>query len=93
MKFLAELASESENEGALDIIRVQSLTLVGSAFGPLIYDMKKEIGYEKLLALVKSVSENSKKNPGLDEKLVSFKFFFYLQYLFELNSIESFFLY
>lgn len=71
LKFLAELASESENEGALEIIRCQSLTMVGTSYGPLIYELNPKANFEELLNMVKLLSANLKKNPKLAEKIVS----------------------
>lgn len=67
---MCELASESENEGALEVVRVQSLSLVGTAYSPLIYGVKKTATYEEFIQLIKLVQENFKKNPKLPEKIV-----------------------
>jgi hypothetical protein len=69
VKILADLASESENEGALEVVRVQSLTLVGTAYSPLIYDLKKECDHENLIELITTINKNLKKNPELASKL------------------------
>ena len=74
LKILAELASESENEGALEIVRCQSLTMVCTAYGPLIYELKADSDYTKLLEMAKKVQLNLKKNPNLPEKIVSLRF-------------------
>ena len=71
LNILAELASESENEGALEVVRCQSLTMVCTAYGPLIYDLKSESDFRKLLEMVRKVQMNLKKNPNLPEKIVS----------------------
>ncbi len=74
LKLLAEFASETENEneGALDVVRVQSLQLVGTCYSPLIYDLKpnSDCSYEQLIESLKKVYENLKKNPKLPEKIV-----------------------
>lgn len=70
MKILGDLASESENEGALEVTRVQSLVLVGTTYLPLIYDIKSDISYEEFIQLIDKVHENFKKNPNMAEKLV-----------------------
>ena len=76
LKLLAEFASESENEGALEVVRVQSLSLVATAYSPLIFDLKQKSSYEDLMKFVKQVHQNSKNNPNLAEKLVKLSFFF-----------------
>ena len=71
LKILCELASESENEGALEVVRVQSLSLVGTAYSPLIYAIKPDISYEEFIKLIRQVHENFKKNPNMPDKIVS----------------------
>jgi putative heme iron utilization protein len=68
---LAEFASESENEGALEIVRVQSLSMVGASYAPLIYGLKQDANYKVLIEQVESVKKNLEKNPTLPEKIVS----------------------
>ena len=77
LKLLAEFASESENEneGALDVVRVQSFQLVGTCYSPLIYDLKTDSSYDQLMEHLKKVHQNLKKNPKLPEKIVN-NFFF-----------------
>ena len=70
LNLLAEFASESENEGALEVVRVQSLSLVGTAYSPLIYDLKKDTTYDVLISYLKTVNQNRIKNPNLPEKIV-----------------------
>lgn len=72
LKLLCEFASESENEGALEVVRVQSLAMVGTAYSPLIFDLKQNFSYDQLIQQVCQVNENLKKNPHLSEKIVSF---------------------
>ena len=71
LKLLAEFASECENEteGALDVVRVQSLQLVGTCYSPLIYDLKSSSSYEQLILLLKKVNEYLMKNPNLPDKI------------------------
>jgi hypothetical protein len=71
LQLLADFASESENEGALEVDRVQSLMLVGTAYSPLIYDLKGSTSYEELIAKLKSVHKSLKKNPNLPDKIVN----------------------
>ena len=71
LSILAELASESENEGALEVVRCQSLTMVCTAYGPLIYELEPKADFKKLLEMTKKVQMNLKKNPSLPEKIVS----------------------
>ena len=71
LKLLCEMASESENEGALEVVRVQSLSMVGTAYSPLIFDLKQVTTYDQLIKQVQLVNENLKKNPHLSEKIVS----------------------
>ena len=76
LNLLAEFASESENEGALEVVRVQSLSLVGTAYSPLIYNMKQDTSYSQLVGYLKIVHQNLKKNPNLTDKIViSLSFF------------------
>lgn len=70
LNLLAEFASESENEGALEVVRVQSLSLVGTAYSPLIYNMKQDTTYDQLIGYLKIVHQNLKKNPNLPDKIV-----------------------
>jgi hypothetical protein len=72
LKLLAEFASESENEneGALDVVRVQSLQLVGTCYSPLIYDLKVDTSYDNLISQFKKIHQNLKKNPSLPDKIV-----------------------
>ena len=72
LKLLCEFASESENEGALEVVRVQSLSMVGTAYSPLIYDLKQEFSYNELIHQVDLVNQNLKTNPKLAEKIVGF---------------------
>ncbi len=72
LKLLCEFASESENEGALEVVRVQSLAMVGTAYSPLIFDIKPNFTYDQLILQVHHVNENLKKNPQLSEKIVRF---------------------
>ena len=67
---MAEFASESENEGALEVVRVQSLSLVGTAYSPLIYDLKQDTTYDQLIVYLKAVHQNLIKNPNLPDKIV-----------------------
>ncbi len=71
LKLLCEMASESENEGALEVVRVQSLSMVGTAYSPLIFDLKEDSSYEQLFKQVQLVKMNLDKNPNLSEKIVS----------------------
>ncbi len=71
LKLLCEMASESENEGALEVVRVQSLSMVGTAYSPLIFDLKQDSSYEQLIKQVTLVNQNLDKNPRLAEKNVS----------------------
>ena len=70
LNLLAEFASESENEGALEVVRVQSLSLVGTAYSPLIYDLKNDTTYDVLISYLKTVNQNRIKNPNLPDKIV-----------------------
>lgn len=72
MKTLCELASESENEGALEVTRVQSLSLVGTTYLPLIYDIrdKPNLSYDEFIKLIRKVHVNYEKNPNMAEKIV-----------------------
>ena len=70
MNLLAEFASESENEGALEVVRVQSLSLVGTAYSPLIYNLKPDTTYEALIGYLNTVHQNLIKNPNLPDKIV-----------------------
>jgi len=76
---LAELASESENEGALEVVRVQSLTLVGTAYSPLIYELKSSTSYEELIGKLKTVHKNLKTNPNLPDKIVKTRIYIILK--------------
>jgi len=71
LKLLCEFASESENEGALEVVRVQSLSMVGTAYSPLIYDLKQDFTYEDLIHQIKLLNQNLSKNPNLSEKISS----------------------
>ena len=71
LKLLCEFASESENEGALEVVRVQSLSMVGTAYSPLIYDLKQDFTYEDLIHQIKLLKQNLIKNPNLSEKIKS----------------------
>ena len=77
LKLLCEMASESENEGALEVVRVQSLSMVGTAYSPLIFDLKKEFSYEELIQKVHLINQNLEKNPKLSEKIVSYYYYCY----------------
>lgn len=72
LKILCELASESENEGALEVVRVQSLSLVGTAY--LICLLSTASKWASLITnfikLIVQVYENFKKNPNMHEKIV-----------------------
>lgn len=68
---LAEFASESDNEGALEVARVQSFLLVCSGYSPLIYDLKANSSYEDLISYVEAVQTTFSKNPTLPEKIVT----------------------
>jgi len=70
LKLLCDLASESENEGALEVARVQSLLVVGTAYSPLIYGINFDITYKEFMKLIVQVFENFKKNPNMTEKIV-----------------------
>ncbi|CAF0824304.1 unnamed protein product, partial [Brachionus calyciflorus] len=69
LKLLCEFASESENEGALEVVRVQSLSLVGTAFSPLVYDLKKIASFDQLIEHIKAVFQTFLKNQDLAEKM------------------------
>ena len=71
LKLLCEFASESENEGALEVVRVQSLSMVGTAYSPLIFDLKQDASYENLIKQIELVNQNLIKNPKLAEKIVN----------------------
>jgi hypothetical protein len=71
LKLLADFASESENEGALEVTRVQTLLLVGTSYAPLIYDLHEIIDFEIFLKKIDQVFLNLKKNPQIPERLVS----------------------
>lgn len=71
MRLLAEFASESENEGALEARRVQTLTLVGTSYAPLIYELKDDIGLNELIHQTEAVCANLNNNPALPERIVS----------------------
>lgn len=58
------------NEGALEVVRVQSLSLVGTAYSPLIYNLKEDTSYDKLIEYIKIVHQNYTKNPNLSQKIV-----------------------
>ena len=74
LKLLCDLASESEDGGSLEIIRVQSLSLVGTALSPLIYDMDKRTSFNHLLEKITSIYEIFSKNRDLPEKIVILQF-------------------
>ncbi|RNA31079.1 E3 ubiquitin-ligase RNF213-like [Brachionus plicatilis] len=69
LKLLCEFASQSENEGALEVVRVQSLLLVGTGFAPLIYDMKKDCSYDQMIRHIKQIFNNFSRNRELPEKI------------------------
>jgi E3 ubiquitin-protein ligase RNF213 len=71
IKLLCDFASESENEGALEVIRVQSLSMVSTAYSPLIYDLKENFSCDDLIKQIKLVKQNLSKNPNLSEKINS----------------------
>lgn len=71
LKLLCEFASQSQNEGALEVVRVQSLLLVGTAFAPLIYEMKTNCSYEKMIGFIKQIFNNFSRNRELPEKIVT----------------------
>ena len=91
LNLLAEFASESENEGALEVVRVQSLSLVGTAYSPLIYNMKQDTSYDQLVGYLKIVHQNLKKNPNLTDKIVITLIFFnkFLRFIFKLLSYQD----
>ena len=70
LKLLADFAAESENEGALEVRRVQTLLLVGTAYGPLIYHLDKKSNFETLLKRVDNVRVNLETNPELPNRIV-----------------------
>ncbi len=55
LKLLADFASESENEGALEVTRVQTLLLVGTSYAPLIYDLHEIVDYDAFLRKIEQV--------------------------------------
>ena len=73
LKLLAEFASEAENEneGALEVVKVQSFQLVGTAYSPLIYDLPVTSSFDDLVKCLQQVHQNLKKNPTLPEKIVN----------------------
>ena len=70
MRLLAEFAAESENEGALEARRVQTLTLVVTSYAPLIYDLKKDAGLNDLIHQAEAVCACLNNNPTLPERIV-----------------------
>ena len=75
MKLLADFAAESENEGALEVRRVQTLLLVGTAYGPLIYHLDKKSDFDTLLRRVENVRVNLQTNPQLPNRIVTKLYF------------------
>ena len=73
LKLLGEFASEAENEneGALEVVKVQSLQLVGTAYSPLIYNLPVTSSFDDLVKCLEQVHFNLKKNPKLPKKLVN----------------------
>ena len=86
LKLLAEFASEAENknEGALEVVKVQSFHLVGMAYSPLIYELPTNSSYSELITCLQQVYRNSLKNPSLADKIVR-----YLIYFCMLNACEK----
>lgn len=70
LKLLADFAAESEQEGALEVRRVQTLLLVGTAYGPLIYHLDKSSNFDLLLKRVDNVRVNLETNPELPNRIV-----------------------
>lgn len=70
MKLLAEFASESENEGPLEVRRIQTLLLVGTAYAPLIYDLNQNSDENDLLQACERVCSSLDTNPGLADGMV-----------------------
>lgn len=77
LKLLAEFASESENEGALEVVRVQSLSLVGTAYSPLIYELNQNTSYDQFFDYLKILHKNLVKNPNLPDKIVNTFIYFF----------------
>jgi hypothetical protein len=71
LKLLAEFASESENEGPLEVRRIQTLLLVGTAYAPLIYDLDQNANENDLIQACERVCANLATNPGLTDGIVS----------------------
>jgi len=69
LRLLAEFAAESENEGALEARRVQTLTLVVTSYAPLIYDLKKDAGLNDLIHQADAVCACLNNNPTLPERI------------------------
>jgi len=63
LKLLSEMASESENEVALEVVHVQSLSMVGTFYSPLIFDLKQGSSHEQLVKRFTLVNQNLDKNP------------------------------
>lgn len=70
MRLLAEFASESENEGPLEVRRIQTLLLVGTSYAPLIYDLKQNADENDLLQACERVCSNLDSNPSLADGIV-----------------------
>ena len=49
---------------------MQSLSLVGTAYSPLIYDLNQNSSFEQFIDYLKIVHVNLKKNPSLPDKIV-----------------------
>lgn len=81
LNLLCEFAGESDNEGALEVVRVQSLSMVGTAYSPLIFDLKIDFSYKNLIEQVNLVKKNLRKNPKLPEKMVNYYLFLGDKYL------------
>lgn len=70
MRLLLEFASESENEGALEARRVQTLNLVVTSYAPLIYDLNIDAGLNELIQQAEAVCVNLANNQTLPERIV-----------------------
>lgn len=64
------MVSEFENEGALEIARVQSLSLVGDLYSPIIYDLNKNVTLDEFITKISKLFQNYKKNPNMADYLV-----------------------
>jgi hypothetical protein len=53
----------------LEVVRVQSLQLVGTCYSPLIYDLKSNSSYDELILILIKVNQYLIKNPNLPEKI------------------------